>query len=112
MSQLRDALDNYLAIRRALGYKLERPGLLLADFVAHLEAKGSDTITTDAALTWATLPPNGASDWWAQRLSWCEASLVTLTPSIPPTRSLRPACCPAGAIGLRPTCTPMPTSPR
>lgn len=69
MSDLRDALDSYLTIRRALGYKLARTGLLLADFVAHLEANGADTITTDAALAWATLPPNGASDWWAQRLS-------------------------------------------
>ena len=69
MSDLRDALDNYLTIRRALGYKLARTGLLLADFVSYLDANGTDTITTDAAFAWATLPPNGASDWWAQRLS-------------------------------------------
>lgn len=69
MSALRRDLDNYLAIRRALGYKLARAGILLADFVAHLDANGTDTITTDAALAWATLPPNGASGWWAQRLS-------------------------------------------
>lgn len=69
MSALRRDLDGYLVIRRALGFKLERAGLLLADFVAHLEANEADTITTDAALVWATLPPNGASNWWAQRLS-------------------------------------------
>lgn len=69
MSALRQDLDNYLAIRRALGYKLERAGLLLADFVGHLEANGGDKITTDAALAWATLPPNGESGWWAHRLS-------------------------------------------
>lgn len=69
MNDLRDALESYLAIRRALGFKLERAELLLADFVAHLETNGTDTITTDAAVAWATLPPNGASDWWAQRLS-------------------------------------------
>jgi integrase len=69
MSALRRDLDDYLAIRRALGFKLERAGLLLADFVAHLEANEADTITTDAALAWATLPPNGASNWGAQRLS-------------------------------------------
>ncbi len=65
--RLRHALDNYLAIRRALGYKLARTGLLLADFVAHLDANGTDMITIDAAVAWATFPPNGASDWWAQR---------------------------------------------
>jgi integrase len=69
VSDLRDALDIYLTIRRALGYKLTRTGLLLADFVGYLEANGTDTITTDASFAWATLPPNGASDWWAQRLS-------------------------------------------
>lgn len=69
MSELRQALDNYLAIRRSLGFKLARTGLLLADFVAHMESNGIDTITTDAALAWAILPPNGASEWWAQRLS-------------------------------------------
>lgn len=69
MSELRDALDNYLAIRRALGFKLQRAGLLLADLIAYLEANGASTITIEAALAWATLPPNGASDWWGQRLS-------------------------------------------
>ena len=69
MSALRRDLDNYLVIRRALGFKLARTGLLLADFVRYLEANGADTISTAAALAWATLPPNGASDWWAQRLA-------------------------------------------
>ncbi len=69
MSDLRAAMDDYLAIRRALGFKLARAGLLLADFVSHQEANGRDTITIDAALAWATLPPGGASEWWAQRLS-------------------------------------------
>lgn len=69
MSALRRDLDNYLAIRRALGFKLERTGLLLADFVGYLGTNRVDKITTDAALAWATLPSNGASGWWAQRLS-------------------------------------------
>ena len=69
MSALRQDLDNYLVIRRALGFKLARTGLLLAGFVGYLEANGADTITTAAALAWTTLPPNGASDWWAQRLA-------------------------------------------
>lgn len=69
MSDLRAALDDYLAIRRALGFKLTRAGLLLADFVSHQEASGTDTITIDAALAWATLPPHGSPDWWGYRLS-------------------------------------------
>ena len=69
MSELRHALDDYLAIRRALGFKLDRAGRLLADFICHMEASGSDTITIDAALAWATLPPDGAPEWWGHRLS-------------------------------------------
>jgi len=69
MSELRQALEDYLAVRRALGYKLRRAGLLLADFVAYQEAHHSDRITIDAALAWATLPPDGAPAWWAYRLS-------------------------------------------
>lgn len=69
MSALHRDLDNYLAIRRALGFKLERTGLLLADFVGYLGTNRVYKITTDAALAWATLPSIGASGWWAQRLS-------------------------------------------
>lgn len=112
MSDLTDALDNYLTIRRALGYKLTRTGLLLADFVGYLEANGTGTITTDASFAWATLPPNGASDWWAQRLSVVRPFARHLQPSTPPTRCPRPVCCPAEASGPRPTCIPRPTSPR
>ena len=69
MSDLRHALDGYLAIRRALGFKLDRAGRLLADFVRHMEASGSETVTIDTAVAWATLPPNGAPEWWGHRLS-------------------------------------------
>lgn len=69
MSELRTALKNYLTIRRAMGFKLERAGRLLADFVGYLENTGTDTITTEAALAWATMPAKGASSWWGQRLS-------------------------------------------
>ena len=69
MSELHKALDDYLTIRRALGFKLARTGLLLADFVAYLDTNGTDTITTEAAITWAMLPADAAADWWAQRLS-------------------------------------------
>jgi integrase len=89
MSALRRDLDDYLLIRRALGFKLERAGLLLADFVAHLEANETDTITTDAALAWATRPPTGASTWWAQRLSVVRAFARHLH-AIDPTHEVPP----------------------
>jgi integrase len=69
MSNLRAELDRYLTIRRALGFKLRRTELLLADYLGDLEADGVETITTDNALRWARLPANASSDWWAYRLS-------------------------------------------
>ena len=69
MSKLRQALDEYLALRRSLGYKLQRDGRLLADFVGYLETAGTNTITIDAALSWATQPSDANPCWWAQRLS-------------------------------------------
>jgi integrase/recombinase XerD len=69
MSNLHAELDGYLAIRRALGFKLARAERLLTDFVGYLDAIGTDTVTTDNAFAWATLPPNGGSSWWGQRLS-------------------------------------------
>ena len=69
MSKLRHALDDYLALRRSLGYKLERAGRLLADFVRHLDIAGADTITIDAALAWAMQPSDADPSWWAHRLS-------------------------------------------
>ena len=68
MSDLRQNFGDYLTIRRSLGFKLVRTGLLLADFVDYAERGGVDIITTELAFSWATLPPGGAAAWWAQRL--------------------------------------------
>lgn len=43
MSPLRQACDEYLALRRALGFKLKRHGRLLPDLVAYLDAGGERT---------------------------------------------------------------------
>lgn len=69
MSALSIALDDYLVMRRSLGYKLERAGELLADFVAHLEQAGAERITVEFAVSWAMLAANPDSSWRAQRLS-------------------------------------------
>ena len=39
MSKLRDAVQNYLAMRRALGFKLRQVGAGLLDFVSFLERR-------------------------------------------------------------------------
>jgi len=65
---LKTALADYLALRRSLGYKLERAGSLLADFITYAEQHGARRITVDLALGWAMLAPNPNSSWRAQRL--------------------------------------------
>jgi integrase/recombinase XerD len=69
MKPLRHRLDEYLSLRRGLGFKLERAGRLLPDFVAFLERHRAHAITTKLALGWAKQPPDGHPAWWAERLS-------------------------------------------
>ncbi len=42
MSTLRQSLDDYLAVRRAVGYKLEDAARILASFVALPDARPPD----------------------------------------------------------------------
>jgi integrase len=66
---LREAVNDYLALRRALGYRMVRPEKLLAQFLDHLDSVGQSRITVTTALSWARLPANGSSNWWGYRLS-------------------------------------------
>jgi integrase/recombinase XerD len=67
MSDLRTALEEYLALRRALGFKLRLAGGLLHRFLQFAEKKGASFITTELALKWATEPKCDPSQW-ANRL--------------------------------------------
>jgi integrase/recombinase XerD len=67
MSPLRESLIEYLTIRRALGYRLERAEKLLGQFLDYLETTGADQIRVEHALAWATLPAGGRH-WHAVRL--------------------------------------------
>jgi hypothetical protein len=69
MISLRSALSDYLAMRRALGYKLRRAEKLLLQFINYVEATGANSITTDLALSWARLPERGDVSWWSGRLT-------------------------------------------
>ncbi len=70
MTDLRQHLSDYLAIRRAMGFGLVRPELLLNDFVGFLEDRDTNVVTNATSIAWASLPPlNVSSRWHAQRLS-------------------------------------------
>lgn len=66
---LREELADYLALRRALGYRMARPEKLLGQFLDYLDRVGQTRITVTAALDWARQPANGTSNWWGYRLS-------------------------------------------
>lgn len=68
MSDLDTHVQEYLAVRRALGFKLVGEGQLLAEFVAHADAAGERTITTRLALEWARIPRGGSSNYLSRRL--------------------------------------------
>jgi len=69
MTALRSALAGYLALRRALGSRLERAEKLLDQFAGYLEAQDASVITTAHAVTWASLPENASPRWLAMRMS-------------------------------------------
>jgi integrase/recombinase XerD len=68
MSELCRAVDEYLTVRRSVGFKLVQAERLLRDFVAFAEAEGATRVTTDLAVRWATRPAQANSGWWASRL--------------------------------------------
>jgi integrase/recombinase XerD len=63
------AVEDYLAIRRALGFKLRLPAGMLRDFAAFLEREGSMHITTSLAVRWAKQPVAVQPAQWANRLA-------------------------------------------
>lgn len=69
MSPLRQAVDEYLALRRGLGFSLRGPGALLRQFAAFLGREGAPYITRELAVRWATHPANAQPVTWASRLS-------------------------------------------
>jgi integrase/recombinase XerD len=70
MSRLRTAAEDYLVMRRALGFKLTTWGRHLMRFIDYCEAHHADHITTDLAVAWATQTSRGSSDevYWSRRL--------------------------------------------
>ena len=68
MSPLQAALDDYLFVRRALGFKLYEAGLLLQQFLNFLDRAGAAYITTDLAFSWAVQPADVSPNRWAIRL--------------------------------------------
>ena len=63
MTDFGAAAADYLAMRRAMGYKLAQQGQMLTQFVIYLHTSGADHLTVDDALSWSTR--GSASRVWA-----------------------------------------------
>ena len=68
MNQLHRAVEDYLALRRRLGFKLRDYGDCLHEFVSFLEAQGSSHVTTKLAVEYATQRQDETPASWARRL--------------------------------------------
>jgi len=103
MSSLGEHADDYLRLRRALGFKLERHGQLLPQLVACLETAGASTVRSELAISWARLPDGAHPRHWAARLAVARgfaAYMQAIDPAteVPPAdvfavRYQRPAPC-------------------
>jgi integrase/recombinase XerD len=70
MNTLRQAVEDYLTMRRHLGFQLREAGHALRDFVTFLEHHHASYITQTLALAWAQQPASAQPAYWAQRLSY------------------------------------------
>lgn len=95
MTDLRQALQDYLRIRRQLGFQLEASGRLLADYVGFMERAGAPRVTSELALRWAKLPAGAQPHWWRRRLGMVRGFaryLQTIDPQTEvPSKDLLPA---------------------
>lgn len=69
MTDLAKALEEYLALRKALGFKLRQTARALPRFVRFMERERAGFITTELALRWAQEDPEASSVTNADRLA-------------------------------------------
>jgi len=69
VSRLRLAVVDYLAVRRALGYKLHRAAKLLDQVLTYVEQRGGTHLRWETMLAWATLPEAAHPSWTSYRLT-------------------------------------------
>ena len=91
---LREALADYLRVRRRLGFEMPQDGRLLEGFVDFVDRAGAERITTELALKWARMPVHAHPHYWRQRLSVVRGfarHLATIDPkSEVPSKDLLP----------------------
>jgi integrase/recombinase XerD len=84
-------VEDYLRLRRALGFKLRFHGRVLPSLAAYLEQAGAATVTAELAVAWAGLPQGVHPVVWSSRLGAARGFaryLKTVDPAaeVPPER--------------------------
>ena len=105
MNTLRQAVQEYLVMRRSFGFKLEHAGPALLDFVSFLQQHRASYITQ----AWRSPGPTTAGvqpDEWAQRLSFVRIFARHRSATDPRTQVPPPGCCRSGQSERDRTCTP------
>jgi integrase len=88
--------EEYLALRRKLGFKLHSSGIQLLGFARYADECGHrGPITVELAVRWARLPEGTQPNWWARRLQIVRGfaqhrSLFDPETEIPPADLLGP----------------------
>jgi integrase/recombinase XerD len=90
ISGLRHEAVQYLALRRALGFKLVDTERLLMQFITHLEQAGATRITTDVAVAWARQSVRAKPLYRRRRLSVVRGFAHHLR-ALDPTTEIPPA---------------------
>ena len=90
MNTRRQAVNEYLALRQARGFKLHEESRLLPRFIDFLEGQGEAFITMDLAVRWATQCTATQPAEWARRLRFVRVfaryrSATDPRTQIPPT---------------------------
>ncbi len=70
MKSVRNAIEDYIALRRSLGFKLHGMATSLGKFASFLEQKEAPYITTALAVEWAMQTVDHSPSHWAQRLGF------------------------------------------
>jgi integrase/recombinase XerD len=97
---LRIRAEEYLALRRALGYQLQTEARMLLAFADHLDTAGQSTVTVQAALDWASQSRQASAQHRSRRLGVArgfagylvafDATCEVPPPGLLPARAHRP----------------------
>jgi len=79
------AVEEYLALRCALGFELRGSAGMLRSFAHYLEQQRASHVSTELALRWAKQPTEAQPVWWANRLGVVRRFAQYLSASDPRT---------------------------